>query len=55
LARVGRFPTGTQVSRMKVNQDTESVQAGDGRSVGRQPLIDQNPGWTRPFLGIVTA
>ena len=40
---------------MKVNQVTESLQAGYGQSVGRQPLIQQGLGLTRLFLGVVTA
>lgn len=40
---------------MKVYQVTESVQAGHGRSVRRQSLIDQSLGLTRPFLRVVTA
>ena len=55
LAASGWFPYGAHIGYMKVNQVTESVQAGHGRSVGRQPLIDQGLGLARPFLGVVTA
>jgi hypothetical protein len=55
LAAPGWFPYATGIGYMKVNQVTESVQAGHGRSVGRQPLIDQGLGLARPFLGVVTA
>ena len=49
------FPNGGHIGSMKVNQVTERVQSGHGRSVGRQPLIDQGLGLARPFLGVVTA
>jgi hypothetical protein len=55
LAASGWFPYGAHIGYMKVNQVTESVQAGHGRSVGRKPLIDQGLGLARPFLGVVTA
>jgi hypothetical protein len=35
LAASGWFPNGAHIGYMKVNQVTESVQAGNGRSVGR--------------------
>ena len=44
LAASGWFPYGAHIGYMKVNQVTESVQAGHGRSVGRKPLIDQGLG-----------
>ena len=40
---------------MKVDQITEDVQAGYGRSVGRQSLIDQGFGLTGTFVGVVAA
>ena len=55
LARAGWFPYGAHIGYMQINQVTESVQAGHGRSVGRQPLNDQGLGLARPFLGVVTA
>ena len=55
LAASEWFPYGAHIGYMKVNQVTESVQAGHGRSVGRQPLIDKCLGLARPFLGVVTA
>lgn len=55
LAASGWFPYGAHIGYMKVNQVTESVQAGHGPSVGRQPLIDQGLRLACPFLGVVTA
>jgi len=55
LAASGWFPYGAHIGYMKVNQVTESVQAGHGRSVGRKPLTDQGLGLARPFLGVDTA
>lgn len=55
LAASGWFPYGAYIGYMKFNQVTESVRPGHGRSVGRQPLIDQGLGLARPFLGVVTA
>lgn len=40
---------GAQFVYMRVNQVTESVQAGQGRSIGRQSLIDHSLGLARPF------
>lgn len=51
----GWFPCGAHIGYMKVNQVTETVQAGHGRSVGRKPLIDQGLGVARPLPGVVTA
>jgi hypothetical protein len=55
LAASGWFPYGAHIGYIKINEVTESVQSGHGRSVGRKPLIDQSLGLARPFLGVVTA
>jgi hypothetical protein len=49
------FPRGALIGYMKINQVTESVQAGEGQSVGRQSPVDRDLGLARPFLGVVTA
>lgn len=55
LAPAGRFPCGADIGYMKVGQVTEGVQAGYGRSVGRQSPIGRGLGLTGPFPGVVAA
>jgi hypothetical protein len=48
----GRFPCGADIGYRSVNH-TEPVQAGRGRSLGRQP--PQGLGLAPPVPGVVTA
>ena len=55
LSATRRFPYLAHIGYIKVNEVTKGLEAGNGRLVRRQPLIDPGLRLAGPAMGVVTA
>ena len=55
VAASGRFPHFAHIGYMKVDEVAKGLEAGDGRSVRRQPRIDPGLRLAGPEMGVVAA